>query len=184
MQLVRPHVRYLPSFAAALARECWLEDEVVRSEARRALRQLDSDPDAFLARLDMGASSTAPLWADDSLLARTRAFTLWIWDGEFCGSIELRWYRGRCERPLRIPARIGYSVVPWKHHRSCATFALKTMLAEASELNMESVELLASWDDLASQVIITRCGGVLLDALTRPHQHATGKSCHFRVSLK
>jgi predicted acetyltransferase len=37
-----------------------------------------------------------------------------MWDGEFCGSIGLRWLPGTEELPPHCLGHIGYAVVPWK----------------------------------------------------------------------
>ena len=55
----------------------------------------------------------------------------WIWDGEFCGRIWLRWSGTGVELPPGWLGHIAYEIVPWKRGRGYAARALGRMLAEA-----------------------------------------------------
>jgi predicted acetyltransferase len=45
----------------------------------------------------------------------------WIHDGDFCGSINLRFVRGSEELPPCVSGHVGSAVVPWKRRRGYAT---------------------------------------------------------------
>lgn len=88
MQLVWPSSTYLPGYVAALRRG-WSADNV-RGEAaaREELAKIDKDPQGFVEQLfdpeGKGPPVTLP---DGSTVTRIPGFRLWLWDGEFCGSI-------------------------------------------------------------------------------------------------
>ena len=65
----------------------------------------------------------------------------WIWDGEFCGSISLRWQEGTDTLPPYVLGHIGYAVVPWKRGRGYATEALRRMLIEARSVGLKRLEI-------------------------------------------
>ena len=62
---------------------------------------------------------------DGSTAKRLPGFKRWLWDGEFCGSIGLRWQPGTTALPPHCLGHIGYAVVPWKRRRGYATQALR-----------------------------------------------------------
>ena len=96
---------------------------------------------------------------DGSTVPRLPGFRLWMWDGEFCGSIELRWQAGTTDLPAYCLGHIGYSVVPWKRRRGYATQALRLMLPMARERGLVHVDLTTDPDNVASQRVILANGG-------------------------
>ncbi len=54
-----------------------------------------------------------------------------MWDAEgFAGTIGLRGTADGGPLPPPVPGHVGYSVVPWRRRRGCATGALGAALAE------------------------------------------------------
>lgn len=95
----------------------------------------------------------------------TRLF--WIWDGEFCGSISLRFQAGTEELPPDMSGHVGYSVVPWKQRNGHATAALTLLLAVAAKAGIDRLTILCNEDNDASRRVIERNGGELF--MRGPH---------------
>jgi ribosomal protein S18 acetylase RimI-like enzyme len=111
MELVWPSLRYLPSYVAAL-KQGWSPNTSRSEAAQEELAKVASDPEAFLAELVLreprGETVTLP---DGSKVPRLPGYRRWLWDGEFCGSIALRWQVGTHELPPHCLGHVGYSVV-------------------------------------------------------------------------
>ena len=100
---------------------------------------------------------------DGSTVRRLPGFNLWMWDGEFCGRIGFRWQPGTEDLPAHCLGHIGYTVVPWKRRLSYATRALGAILPDAWAEGLRYVEITTDPDNVASQRVIERNGGVLVD---------------------
>lgn len=71
--------------------------------------------DAFTARLeDREAKGPLVTLPDGTQMKRIPGFHRWMWDGELCGSISLRWTPGTTDLPPHVLGHIGDSVVPWR----------------------------------------------------------------------
>ena len=95
MKLVWPSREYLPSYVAALERG-WSPDSLRgKVAADEELARIAKDADAFIASLVDKEAAGAPVTLLDGTTApRVPGYRRWLWDGEFCGSIGLRWQRG------------------------------------------------------------------------------------------
>src|SRR5207342_659181 len=116
----------------------------VRGEpaAREELVKIAEDPVLFLASLVDREAKGAPItMPDGSQVPRLPGFRRWMWDGEFCGSIGLRWQPGTTELPPHCLGHIGYAVVPWKRGRGYATRALRELLPQAKREGLRYVEI-------------------------------------------
>jgi predicted acetyltransferase len=106
-----------------------------------------------------------------------------MWDGEFCGTIGLRWQPDTTELPSYCLGHIGYSVVPWKRNHGYATAALRALLPHARSVGLPYVELTTDVVNLASQRVITANGGVLVEEFTKPATYGGAPSLRFRIVL-
>ena len=86
----------------------------------------------------------------------------WMWDGAFCGAINLRYLPGAEALPPHVLGHIGYAVVPWKRRRGYATEALRQFLPLAA--GMRHVDLTCDSDNRPSQKVIEANGGVLVSS--------------------
>ena len=97
MDLVRPALEHLRSYRPALERG-WSPDNI-RFDERMVDREAAGGPITL---------------ADGSQARRLPGYRLWMWDGEFCGSIGFRWQPGTNALPATVLGHIGYAVVPWR----------------------------------------------------------------------
>jgi predicted acetyltransferase len=185
MDLVRPALEHLPSYTAALERG-WSPDNARPAETiREQLAQIAADPAAFVASMDDSEGKLPSItMPDGSVARRIPGYRKWMWDGEFCGSIGIRWEPGTSELPAHVLGHIGYAVVPWKRGLGYATRALALLLPEARARGLEYVELTTDVDNLASQRVITANGGVLVEGFTKPPQYGEAEALRFRIELR
>jgi len=184
MELVRPRCEHLSSYVAAL-RAGWSADNVRgAAAAQEELARIDADADAFLAALHDPEARGGPVTLPDgSQVARLPGFRCWLWDGEFCGSIGLRWVNGTEELPPHVLGHIGYAVVPWKRGRGYATRALRDLLPQARALGLRWVTLTTDADNLPSRRVILAAGGVLVEGFVKPAQYGSKEGLRYRIDL-
>ena len=90
--LVWPTFDHLPSYADALQRG-WSPDTLRAEAAREELERIAADPEAFVKeQVDREAAGPPVTLPDGTTAARLPGYRRWIWDGDFCGVIGLRWF--------------------------------------------------------------------------------------------
>ena len=184
MQILRPSIKELQSYKSALE-QGWSPDNLRGVIAtREMLTRLEADSGAFLATLeDREAKGPLVTLPDGTQMKRIPGFHRWMWDGEFCGSISLRWKPGTADLPPHVLGHIGYSVVPWKRRLGYATSALKQMLPEARDVGLPYVEITTDPDNVASQRVIEANGGILVERFTKPTQFDSTPGFRYRIAL-
>ncbi len=184
LQLVPPGASYLPDYVAALTAG-WSPDNIRGELAiREALDTIEKNPEAFLASLVDKAARGAPIsLPDGSQVKRLPGFTLWLWDGEFCGTINLRWQPGTSSLPPHVLGHIGYAVVPWKRRQGYAREALRQLLPLAKEEGLAYVELTTDLDNLPSQRVIEANHGVVIEHFVKPPAYGGAESLRWRIEL-
>src|SRR2546423_6085350 len=162
MQLVRPGPEHLASYVAALERG-WSHDNVRGvQEAREELSDIQDDAAAFLARMEDREAKGPPITLPDGSAARRLpSLRRWLWDGEFCGSIALRWQQGTPALPPHCLGHIGYAVVPWKQRLGYAKSTLYLILPQARVVGLPYVDITTDPDTIASPRLIVANGCVL-----------------------
>lgn len=187
MELVRPGSAHLASYVAALERGWSPDNERGVVVAEEQLAQIAADAPGFLAALENREGVGTVTLPDGSAVPRLPGFVRWMWDGEFCGSISLRWQAGTTALPPYCLGHIGYGVVPWKRRRGHASAALAMILAQAREflpgLGLRFVELTTDLDNVGSQTVIAANGGVLHEHFVKPAQFRNRPGLRFRVAL-
>lgn len=182
MDLIRPDAEHLPGFVDALQRG-W-SPSTEHDVSQEILAEIAEDAETFLQQADdldpQGRTVTLP---DGSEVPRIPGFARWMWDGEFCGSINMRWQHGTPELPAHVLGHIGYSVVPWKRRRGYATEALRLLLPEAAAVGLPYVELTTDTDNVPSQKVITSNGGVLVRDFEKGPAYGGGPGLLFRIDL-
>jgi predicted acetyltransferase len=184
MQLVRPGLKHLASYVAALERGWSADNERGVEAAREELSRIQADAAAFLASMEDREAKGPPITLPDGSAAkRLPGFRRWLWDGEFCGSIGLRWQPGTTALPPHCLGHIGYAVVPWKQHRGYAKSALRFILPEAKAVGLPYVEITTDPDNIASQRVIEANGGILVEHFNKPQQFGSKPGLRFRIML-
>jgi predicted acetyltransferase len=93
----------------------WSADNLRPAAAREELARIEADAQAFVAAMEdreaKGPSVTLP---DGSVAKRLPCFRRWLRDGEFCGSISLRWQKSP-PRFLRIASVTSVTGVLVEH---------------------------------------------------------------------
>lgn len=181
MQLVIPKRQHLESYVAALMAG-WTFSERGTEAIVEELQKINTDPDAFLACMEdrkaLGPSIKLP---DGSEVKRLPSIIRWIWDGAFCGRIDLRWQEGTNALPPHCLGHIGYAVVPWKQGQGFATRALHGLLPEAWAIGLEYVEITTNPANIPSQRVIKANGGILHEEFVQPPQFGSKPGLRFRI---
>jgi predicted acetyltransferase len=184
VELVWPSLRFLPGYVEALERG-WSGDAARgKAAAEEELARIAADRDHFLStqvdREPQGETVTLP---DGSKVLRLPGYMRWLWDGEFCGLINLRWQAGTHALPPHCLGHIGYAVVPWKQGRGYATAALRQFLPSAKAEGLSYVELTTDPQNVASQRVIEANGGVLHERFIKPAQFGSTPGLRYRIVL-
>lgn len=185
IQLLKPTTALLPGYVAALETG-WSPDNVRKEvAAREQLHAIKTNAEAFVDALDDPSASGGPIpLPDGSSVARLPGIIRWIWDDAFSGTIGFRWQAGTAELPPYVLGHIGFSVVPWKRRNGYATQALHLMLLEAKGHGLPYVELTVAPDNLASQKVITACGGVLIERFRKTAAYGFAEALRYRIRLE
>jgi len=183
MDLVRPAPPYIASYSDALRRG-WSPDNTRDAAAAEELQMIVQDATQFLESLtDTDAKGPPVRLPDGSVVPRLPGFRLWMWDGEFCGSIGFRWQVGTSELPAYCLGHIGYAVVPWKRRRGYATRALGLMLPMARERGLAHVDLSTDPENIPSQRVILANGGVFQGRFHKTAHYAGAEGFLYRIYL-
>ena len=157
LDLVEPSLDRLPAYAEAL-RTGW-SPSTTRDVSGEELAAIAADPAAALAlivRKDGGRRVP-----DGTQVPWLPGLVLWMWDGAFCGTINLRYQPGTEALPPEVSGHIGYSVVPWKRGRGYAKAALRQILPIAAErTGLLRVAVTCDVGNAASRALIEANGGV------------------------
>jgi predicted acetyltransferase len=183
MHLVWPAPQYLSDYKKALERG-WSPDNLRPEAAGEELERIAEDADRFLAeQVDRGAKGPPITLPDGTTVPRLPGIHMWMWDGEFCGSVGFRWQPGTAELPPHCLGHIGYSVVPWKRGLGYATQALAEILPEARREGLPYVELTTDASNVASRRVIEANGGRVVEQFMKPAGYGGAESLRFRITL-
>lgn len=181
MELVWPAAQYLAGCVHALE-QGWSPDNLRPEAAAEELARIAMDPARFIAELvDREAKGPPIILPDGRTAPRLPGYSMWMWDGEFCGSIGFRWQPGTTNLPPYCLGHIGYSVVPWKRRRGYATRALRLLLTQARTEGLAFVELTTEVDNIASQRVIEANEGQLIERFHKPAGYRRAESLRYRI---
>ena len=179
MELVVPATEYVPSYLAALE-QGWAFDAFFTGGAANALDLARNSPELLVETLLSKAVGTVGLPNGDPV-PRLPSTMRWMWDGEFAGSINVRWQLGSTHLPAYVLGHIGYGVVDARQGRGYATSALSQMLPIAWDSGLPCVELTTVFDNVASQRVIINNGGVFVEEFTAPPEQGSHQMLRWRI---
>lgn len=185
MQLVAPAMEFLESYRESLSRG-WSSETATEDDAAAAaeLAEIDADPVAFVAALNHPMRGGRPVTLPDgSEVPRMPGLRRWMWDGEYCGAISVRWQPGTTDLPPHCLGHIGYAVVPWKRRLGYATAALEQMLVIARDEGFPFVDIVTDDDNVASQNVVRANGGLLEEEFVTPASAGSHPARRYRVLL-
>jgi len=183
MELIRPRTEHLDGYLDALRRGWSPNTEHVGFD-QAEIDRVVGDPDRFLELCDDPEGRGDPIeLADGTRVPRLPGLTRWMWDGEFAGSINVRWRPGTTDLPPTCLGHIGYAVVPWKRRRGYASAALATVLPLAAAQGLPFVEITTDEANVASQRVIEAAGGVPIERFIKLESSGGGPAVRFRVDL-
>ena len=156
LRLVSPDHAHLPGYLAAL-QSGWSPNST-RDVSGEHLAQIAEDADHFL-RMQRGETGSTVTLADGRMVERLPGAVFWLWDGAFCGMINLRYQPGTEALPAHVSGHVGYGVVPGKRGRGYATEALRQLLPIARQLGLRRVALTCDAGNLPSCRVIVANGG-------------------------
>ena len=184
MELVTPDLEKLPGYVDAVKRGWHWDNPRGTEGAHEDLDAIAHNAAAWVALLtDPEAKGPPIILPDGTRVPRLPGYRMWMWDGEFCGSIGLRWQPGSQALPETCLGHIGYGVVPWKQGRGYATRALALMLPHARGEGLDYVEITTDPENIASQKVMLANGAVFVQRFTKPAANGGGESLRFRIDL-
>ena len=179
VELVEPSLHRLPGYVSAL--ETGWSPSAIRDLSGTHLDAIRADAEAFLHDLTRHEGGAVTL-ADGASVPRLPGRVFWIWDGTFCGSINLRHLPGTLDLPPHVSGHLGYAVVPWKQGRGYATRALTLLLPIARELGLPRVLVTCDTGNAASRRVIEANGGIAAGERTAPN-HPSERTLLFWIDV-
>ena len=157
LKLLVPSLDLIAGYAAAL--EAGWSPDTTRDVSGEQLALFRRDPAALIAELTrQGGMITT---ASGAVVPKLPNRVFWLDDGDFCGSINLRFRPGATDLPPHVHGHVGYAVVPWKRQRGYATEALRQLLPLAREFGLPKMQITCDEDNEPSRKVIVANGGVL-----------------------
>jgi predicted acetyltransferase len=106
-------------------------------------------------------------------------FLVGVVDGKIVGRVSIRHYLDDFLR--KVGGHVGYGVVPNYRHRGYATEILRQSLPVCSSLGIDRVLLTCDVENVGSQKVIERCGGIFENTIENPQ--TKGKERRYWIDI-
>ena len=184
MQLVWPSIDTLPGYVDALERG-WSHDNARgKAAADEELVRIAQDPVAFIAGMvDREAKGPPVVMPDGSTVPRLPGYRRWMWAANSAAASACAGSPGRprCRRIASVTSVTRSS--RGNRIAANASAALQAMLVHAREEGLPFVEVTTDPDNLASQRVIEKNGGVLYERFTKPEQFDSKSGLRYRIAV-
>ena len=187
MILVKPTHLHLQSYLRALESD-WhdLPKGSSPESVKNKIRDIQGDPNGFFTLFDDPQAKALPyLLPDQTVAYAVPSIRRWIWDDvgeQYCGTVSLRWQKGTTELPPHLMGHIGYTVVPWMQKKGYGSFALQEILKIASIQGLSAVQLVTDVSNVASNRVIEKNGGTLIQTFTKPKMYGAGLANRYLIN--
>ena len=177
-----PDIQLLPEYLDALRKGWTPESDHDSMRAQRLIERVESAPETFIASLSNPTAQGAPIVLDSgAAVPRLATLRFWIFDGTYCGDLNLRWQLGTSELPEYCDGHVGYAVVPWKRRRGLATAALSELSAKAPAFGLQWLDIAMSAENLASRKVAVAAGAKLCGEYVATEQGGV-HACRYRIA--
>lgn len=187
LTIIKPNVSHIPSYLEALHRGFHdLPIGTLHIDIQKKIEEIKNTPDDFLNLFDDSDARALPyLLPDQTVAYAVPSKRRWIWHEhyKYCGSISLRWQNNTTDLPPHLLGHIGYVVAPWVWNLGLATNALKEMLKLAKEIGLPFVQIVTNLDNLPSQRVVIKNGGILISQFTKPAMYGPKPALRYQINL-
>ena len=173
LRLVEPSLEFLPGYLAAV--ETGWSPSASRDLSGAHAAAIREDRHAFLRHVLRREEGPATLPGGEPAPGLFR-YIFWLWDGEFCGTANLRFVAGSPDLPSDVSGHVGYGVVPWKRNCGYATQTLAGLLRLAPKFGLTRVSVTCDVSNAASRRVIEKNGGVFAGEQEPPDRPGERKS--------
>lgn len=160
IQLRIPDLASLPAYLEALQTGWTAGSDHDVETAGQIIANAESDPQRFVSSLWNPAGQGRAITLDDGReVPRLAHVRYWLFDGGYCGDLNLRWQPGSSELPEYCDGHVGYAVVPWKRRQGIATAALRGLTEVAPQaFGLAWLDIATSEDNIASRKVAESAG--------------------------
>jgi len=184
MRLHKPTLSELPLIVDAWKKSIALatNDQYYQ---KMKLEEMERNPQGYLASLDDLTGGGELELENGTKVTRLPSITRYVFsDGLPVAVISFRWQPGTEELPDHVLGHIGYETFPWARGRGFASFALSEMLKIAKNQGLSYVEITTNIDNVKSQKVIEKNGGVFVEEFTKPETSGGGLGRRYRLLLE
>lgn len=153
------------------------------ASAREHLAKIAADPVLFVTQQGDPQALAGPVTLPDgSQVARLPGITRWIWDGEFCGSINPRWQTGTRHCRLTCWVTSGFR---WCRGNGGSAMRRRRWhcCCPRRAQGLDQVDLTTAPDNIASQKAILAYGGRLTERFRKEAAYGGDEGLRYRIML-